>query len=270
MAPANPVDHQRSAWQRCVLLACDSRQSVMTEVLAGDTNYLAFTPYGHLHSPNAVMTRMGFNGELREQRTGWYFLGNGYGAYNPRLMRFHSPDTFSPFGKGGMNAYMYCGGEPVMRADPTGEGWIFDKLVAPVLRLFSPAGNGGASITSVPVALNKNTPAFLTVADALIGQLPSSTPSQSAVRQGRSSIPRFGITTGIEQYSSQTTASNSVVKPRPSKFVLEGNYGVRNQNEYSKVQTKGGMTIKGTDSGTKQIASGSHSKNATSDPRKKR
>jgi len=35
-------------------------------------------------------------------------------------MRFHSPDSFSPFAAGGINAYMYCGGDPVNRIDPSG------------------------------------------------------------------------------------------------------------------------------------------------------
>ncbi len=52
--------------------------------------------------------------------TGYYLLGNGYRAFNPVLMRFNSPDSLSPFGKGGLNAYAYCAGDPVNRVDPTG------------------------------------------------------------------------------------------------------------------------------------------------------
>ncbi|ORC43846.1 hypothetical protein BZK31_28960, partial [Pseudomonas floridensis] len=33
---------------------------------------------------------------------------------------FNSPDSLSPFGKGGLNAYAYCLGDPVNRKDPTG------------------------------------------------------------------------------------------------------------------------------------------------------
>ncbi|KPX28444.1 Uncharacterized protein ALO77_03892 [Pseudomonas coronafaciens pv. garcae] len=62
----------------------------------------------------------GFNGELLDSITGHYLLGNGYRAYNPVLMRFNSPDSLSPFGKGGLNAYAYCGGDPVNQSDPTG------------------------------------------------------------------------------------------------------------------------------------------------------
>jgi hypothetical protein len=35
-------------------------------------------------------------------------------------MRFNSPDSWSPFGQGGINAYAYCEGEPTNRVDPNG------------------------------------------------------------------------------------------------------------------------------------------------------
>jgi RHS repeat-associated protein len=62
----------------------------------------------------------GFNGEQLDPVTGLYLLGNGYRAYSPTLMRFLSPDSMSPFGAGGLNAYSYCLGDPVNRVDPTG------------------------------------------------------------------------------------------------------------------------------------------------------
>jgi RHS repeat-associated protein len=119
---AHPIadDHANPIQQRIVLLATDNKKSVLAEVVTGKTNHIAYSAYGQLSSQQEVMTRLGFNGELREVQTGWYLLGNGYRAYNPRLMRFHSPDNLSPFGEGGLNAYMYCSGEPVMNSDPTG------------------------------------------------------------------------------------------------------------------------------------------------------
>lgn len=68
---------------------------------------------------------LGFNGELHEQRLQWQMLGNGYRAYNPVLMRFQSPDSLSPFGDGGVNAYAYCGSDPVNCQDPSGHVFGF-------------------------------------------------------------------------------------------------------------------------------------------------
>uniref|UniRef100_UPI00137B2A5E RHS repeat-associated core domain-containing protein n=1 Tax=Pseudomonas ovata TaxID=1839709 RepID=UPI00137B2A5E len=62
----------------------------------------------------------GYNGEMLDSATGWYLLGKGYRAYDPALMRFHSPDSLSPFGSGGLNPYTYCLGNPIALHDPTG------------------------------------------------------------------------------------------------------------------------------------------------------
>lgn len=70
---------------------------------------------------------LGFNGERSDPMTGHYLLGNGYRAFNPVLMRFNSPDSLSPFGKGGLNGYAYCVGDPVNYSDPTGGAPMFFK-----------------------------------------------------------------------------------------------------------------------------------------------
>lgn len=70
----------------------------------------------------------GYIGECTDPLNATYRLGNGYRAYNPRLMRLHCPDSWSPFGSGGLNVYTCCAGDPVNRADPFGhhsaEGWL--------------------------------------------------------------------------------------------------------------------------------------------------
>jgi RHS repeat-associated protein len=109
--------------QRTVLLATDQQNSVLSEIVSGRNNPMAYSAYGHQSAEHEVVSGLGFNGELREASR-WYFLGNGYRVYNPRLMRFHSPDSWSPFGAGGLNAYTYVGGDPVNDSDPTGHaGW---------------------------------------------------------------------------------------------------------------------------------------------------
>ncbi|MGY2339867.1 RHS repeat-associated core domain-containing protein [Pseudomonas sp. SDO5532_S415] len=103
-----------------ILLAPDDKNSIHTELAGGQRNSIAYAPYGHQSAQQEIASHLGFNGELCERKIGWYFLGKGYRAYNPILMRFHSPDSWSPFGKGGWNAYMYCDGDPRNFADPTG------------------------------------------------------------------------------------------------------------------------------------------------------
>lgn len=65
-------------------------------------------------------TTMGFTGECPDPLTFAYPLGNGYRWYLPGLMRFNSSDSFSPFGAGGINSYVYCAADPVNSSDPSG------------------------------------------------------------------------------------------------------------------------------------------------------
>lgn len=62
----------------------------------------------------------GFNGLRIDPVSGNYHPGNGYRSYSPILMRFSAPDSWSPFGAGGINTYSYCAGDPINRSDPSG------------------------------------------------------------------------------------------------------------------------------------------------------
>ncbi|ARP92752.1 hypothetical protein CAL14_14780 [Bordetella genomosp. 9] len=70
----------------------------------------------------------GYTGQYRDPVTRGYPLGNGYRFYLPGLMRFAAPDSMSPFGKGGVNPYVYCEGDPVNRTDPSGHFDFFGIL----------------------------------------------------------------------------------------------------------------------------------------------
>nr|WP_122424867.1 RHS repeat-associated core domain-containing protein [Pseudomonas viridiflava] len=109
-----------------LLTAADQQHSVLSALSAGQQQALAYSPHGHRAPLNHLP---GFNGEQPDLVTGHYLLGNGYRAYNPVLMRFNSPDSLSPFGKGGLNAYAYCAGDPVNRNDPSGHELI-DTLIS--------------------------------------------------------------------------------------------------------------------------------------------
>ncbi|MDH0045642.1 RHS repeat-associated core domain-containing protein [Pseudomonas juntendi] len=78
------------------------------------------------------MGLLGFNGEAREHALGWSLLGRGYRAYNPGLMRFHSPDLAAPE-VAGINPYVYCGGNPVNWHDPSGHYGMRHSMEQPYI-----------------------------------------------------------------------------------------------------------------------------------------
>lgn len=78
----------------------------------------AYTPYGY--SAIARSSQTGYVGAVQEALRGCYGFGQGYRYLNSVLMRFETPDSWSPFEQGGLNAYAYCAGDPVNYFDPTG------------------------------------------------------------------------------------------------------------------------------------------------------
>lgn len=146
--PHPPDEHQACTRpRRTVLLATDNQNSILAELAGGQPNGIGYCAYGQQSAPQEIATRLGYNGELREARIGWYMLGNGYRAYNTVLMRFHSPDSWSPFDSGGLNAYTYCVGDPVNFSDPTGHG-ILGVLRDIYSRNISFSGGSQASINA--------------------------------------------------------------------------------------------------------------------------
>ena len=151
---------------RTLLLAADNKRSIIAEITGDLSNPIAYTPYGQQSGQQAVTTGLGFNGELREARLSWYWLGNGYRAYNPILMRFHSPDSWSPFGRGGLNAYTYCAGDPVNFSDPTGHmfkaAWLRLKGKGPSrsssqASLMSASSSTSSGVSNTPTGINTGT-----------------------------------------------------------------------------------------------------------------
>ncbi|MCX2900687.1 RHS repeat-associated core domain-containing protein [Pseudomonas mandelii] len=143
----------------CALLATDLQRSVLHSIAGGNHQSPVYSPYGHRSPESGLLSLLGFNGERRDPVTGHYLLGNGYRAFNPVLMRFNSPDSLSPFGRGGVNAYAYCGGDPVSRVDPMGHyfasalvngsiGAMFaQRVINTVERVFS-VSSAAASLVS--------------------------------------------------------------------------------------------------------------------------
>ncbi|WP_122379423.1 RHS repeat-associated core domain-containing protein [Pseudomonas coronafaciens] len=165
------------------LLATNLQRSVLQLVDKAGAEPVTYSPYGHHPAESGLTSLLGFNGERRDPVTGHYLLGNGYRAYNPVLMRFNSPDSLSPFGEGGLNAYGYVGGDPVGFGDETGH-MPFD--LSNNLRKFathnSTARGGSIELYrfwNAPImrnvkALNRNTPS------PLVNELAATTAHTSA------------------------------------------------------------------------------------------
>lgn len=103
-----------------LLLLADAKHSVIAESQADELRISTYTAYGERSGDPSLKSLLAFNGEVCDPVSGWYLLGRGYRAYNPHLMCFHSPDSLSPFGSGGINCYKYCRGNPIAFSDPSG------------------------------------------------------------------------------------------------------------------------------------------------------
>ena len=138
------------------LLATDQQRSMLHALDATQPRALAYTPYGHRPAENGLLSLLGFNGERPDPLTGHYLLGNGYRAFNPVLMRFNSPDSWSPFGEGGMNAYVYCLGDPVNMNDPTGHVGNLWKGIQSFLKIRRPSPVAPSNLDLKPIKQVKN------------------------------------------------------------------------------------------------------------------
>ena len=122
------------------MLANDDKSSVLCEASGSKREEIAYSPYGYSAGGEGAL---GYNGERREAQVD-YVLGNGYRTFSPLLMRFRSPDSWSPFGEGGLNAYMYVMGNPIEFADETGHA---PGLLARIFRRIF--GNKAKATTNV-------------------------------------------------------------------------------------------------------------------------
>ncbi|MGE8052054.1 RHS repeat-associated core domain-containing protein [Pseudomonas monteilii] len=94
----------------------DANNSVINTSTGRSVNY---TPFGYTPRQQSELVHQAYNGHIHVPLELYYLLGNGRRAYDPVLMRFRSVDTDSPFASGGINAYAYCGGDPINYSDPS-------------------------------------------------------------------------------------------------------------------------------------------------------
>ncbi|AUY36884.1 hypothetical protein WR25_08905 [Diploscapter pachys] len=159
------------------LLCVDAQRSVVRRHSASMQSSCSYAVFGfepaRVHQSCTAHAVLAFNGQ-RKEATGLYLMGNGHRAYNSALMVFLSPDQLSPFEGGGINAYAYCGLDPVNWQDLTGRerakvsrpprlATIYDER-------FVPANDVIAVVSSVPSgALPKDLRALYQEVEALGG-----------------------------------------------------------------------------------------------------
>ena len=123
-------------------LATDAQNSIHN---TANLDYApGYSPYGY-RPATRVDFPLAYTGAWWEPPINGYLLGNGYRAYSATLMRFQSPDSFSPFGAGGLNRYGYCKGDPINNSDPSGHMF---KPVIPI-EIKQPGGKYGAMGTTI-------------------------------------------------------------------------------------------------------------------------
>ncbi|WP_084614863.1 RHS repeat-associated core domain-containing protein [Pseudomonas batumici] len=182
--------HQ-GATRDTTLLATDSQRSVLHALERAQQRAIAYMPYGHRAADSGLLSLLGFNGERADPVTGHYLLGNGYRAFNAVLMRFNSPDSLSPFGKGGVNAYAYGEGDPINIVDPTGHFGVFaffkwletplrqifrllrvPRRLATIGRVLSAAPSAASSVPSTPLGDFARLRGMPDVLDNIVQRLP--------------------------------------------------------------------------------------------------
>ncbi|WP_230388175.1 RHS repeat-associated core domain-containing protein [Pseudomonas putida] len=137
------------------LVACGQQRSVLSMYQGNADESQAYSPYGHHIQGRGLLSLLAFNGERQDAITGRYHLGNGYRQFSPVMMRFCNPDSWSPFGAGGLNAYGYCGGDPANRIDPTGHFWGIGKFFRRLFGMKPKSPN--LAKTAVPIVTEKPT-----------------------------------------------------------------------------------------------------------------
>ena len=102
---------------------------------------------GSLASTLGTQNPFRYRGYVYDTETGLYYLQTRY--YDPETARFINADAYASTGQGvlGNNMYLYCGNNPVVRADDEGNLWteIFILIGIAVLTLTSTGCKSGGN-----------------------------------------------------------------------------------------------------------------------------
>ena len=257
----------------CTLLGTDSQGSVLHALSNHGDAHLAYAPYGNRPLDDGMSSLLGFNGELPDPVTGCYLLGNGYRAYNPILMRFHSPDSLSVFDGGGLNAYAYCLGDPINFSDPTGHlttvqgvklgvtiGLLLASLALTLFTFGAASSSVALSLTSVISVVYEVVSTSISIASAVLDELAPDTAVANAffytslafggvsgvnwaigkaVNKGLSvaltkTIDRVGKAAATNTTWSGAVATSAVRPLANTNTVVRGNGGLKHLNKLHK------------------------------------
>ncbi|QXH36754.1 RHS repeat-associated core domain-containing protein [Pseudomonas muyukensis] len=173
--------------RQTTLLGCDTQGSVRLEAGA-HLSSRHYSPHG-AETGQPGHSRFGFCGQRREPLTGW-IIPAGYRPYDPVLMCFLAPDSESPFGRGGINPYAYCGGDPINRSDPDGHSWqtwvmAGVGIAAGILASVASLGTAGAALGAILAGGTMSASGVLAVATAALNTLSVGTGIASMVLQAQ-------------------------------------------------------------------------------------
>jgi len=211
---------ERASSDRWNALAVDENRSISKVHDGIESQHLNYAPYGYSPTLPSPRTVNGFNGETIDPQTHNYLLGLGYRAFNPALFRFHNPDILSPFQAGGLNAYAYCEGDPVNRADPTGHSGIFVRLLKGVGNKLGLRRRGAATKVAKPNPMPVSRAASVHSEAVTYASLDSRS-SRNSIASGYASL---------DSYSSVPSAPSLPLRPPPSNAGSSGHFSTNNPN----------------------------------------
>lgn len=156
---------------------------------------------------------MRFNGQRTDPVSTAVPLGKGYRMYHPALMRFNRPDSYSPFGPGGINPYVFCGNDPVNHSDPSGHLGIngTSAVIAGIL-----------GFILMPFTLGQS----LTVTTCLLAAL-ETVSNLTAITSGLTEKHRPAVSSALSWVSLSTgllAAGASLIKGVVNSLIQKGDY----------------------------------------------
>ena len=226
------------------LLATDQAHSLLQTIEVTSPQQLAYTAYGHHPAESGLSRLLGFNGECPDVITGHYLLGKGTRAFNPVLMRFNSPDELSPFGKGGVNPYAYCGGDPINFSDPTGNSKIAKYIARRAAALLTPTTTNAPkslrTIKSTATTIGQSSPAERNPILVKLLEAPDNTFSRPAPEASTSTSKlvklKKHLPSGFAHNSDDAALSSR--QQDLANFEASYDYNVENSPDFRTVTTK--------------------------------